>query len=388
MKKFRWFTLIESLTVIAIIGIMTTAIYNMRNVGKDYTNYKKEAVSTIYKEIEQYLKDIQRNKVWTDKDNIAHESSSFQIKFTNKQWSLWSLQIWNTYLYCTDRLDPNKTVDCFDFKTNNANPYANWTWFFDSKMLITDTEYTAPKKIKDINKFKFMAYWWTWKNWDITTIINILPNWDIQEWDDYISQFNDSIGKLVNYVAGSSSPFNQSNPSARCKGERQKCQESMQRDDNTNWAEKLRCCISTVIPFSVWDPANTCTSLDYQLCIGNNPQAAMYMQLNICLDKHWYTNRCEKFLSGTETNEITIDNWESENEEKTYSFYILANENGEKCRHGDAPVEAVLNNLNQKEVWRTPIWKITINTITKKATLQRCNEWWWVPCPRLCQKWW
>jgi hypothetical protein len=64
---------------------MTTAIYNMRNVGKDYTNYKKEAVSTIYKEIEQYLKDIQRNKVWTDKDNIAHESSSFQIKFTDKQ---------------------------------------------------------------------------------------------------------------------------------------------------------------------------------------------------------------------------------------------------------------------------------------------------------------
>jgi hypothetical protein len=59
---------------------------------------------------------------------------------------LWSLQIWNTYLYCTNRVDQNKTVDCFDFKTNNANSNANWTWFFDSKMLITDTEYTAPKK--------------------------------------------------------------------------------------------------------------------------------------------------------------------------------------------------------------------------------------------------
>jgi len=38
----------------------------MRNIGNDYTDYRKEASNIIYKEINQSLKDFQRNKVWID----------------------------------------------------------------------------------------------------------------------------------------------------------------------------------------------------------------------------------------------------------------------------------------------------------------------------------
>ena len=91
MKKFRWFTLLESLAVIGMIWIISAALYNMRNIWKDYTDYQKEAVNTIHKEIEHSLKEFQRAKVWTDKDWNVHEISSFQIKLTNSIWKQWIL---------------------------------------------------------------------------------------------------------------------------------------------------------------------------------------------------------------------------------------------------------------------------------------------------------
>jgi len=155
MKKFKWFTLLESLTVIAIIGIISTALFNMRNVWKDYSDKWKEAVNVIHKEITRYLKDFQRNKTWTDSMWIEHEASSFQIIFNSGS----SIIVGNIYIY------------------EDENGFLRT--FYDSGTLIDNQRYSVLQNIKWIDKYLFKItdnYWYTWlanfkisKDWIVST---------------------------------------------------------------------------------------------------------------------------------------------------------------------------------------------------------------------------
>ena len=360
MKKFRWFTLLESLAVIGMIWIISAALYNMRNIWKDYTDYQKEAVNTIHKEIEHSLKEFQRAKVWTDKDWNVHEISSFQIKLTNSIWNRTGnyLQIWNTYLYCID--NNGTTVPCFN--DNNANPDAFWTWYFESNILINNKEYTAPKKIKEIDKLKFLI-----KTENSVSSINILPNWDIKEWD-YINNYATTMSNLTNY-SPTDIPvmWNSNNVENNCNAIFSWCINHINQQNTTTnwlwddilnriswgWRNRIQCC-------SKW--INCQSDQRYQEnCAGNSATMAKYVQLNACLDyNNFSTHNCEQYTS--EQLEITTETNEEENNSNSFSFIVYSNKDNEDCE-------------TQKE-WtlRRPIWKITVNTITKTAIVERCNN--------------
>lgn len=358
MKKFRWFTLLESLAVIGIIWIISTAFYNMRNIWKDYTNYQKEAVSTIHKEIEHALKEFQRAKVWTDRYWNAHEISSFQIKLTDWKWRFTGnyLEIWNTYLFCIDI--NGKTTPCF--KGNTANPDAIWTWFFEWNKLINNNKYTAPKKIKEINKLKFLI-----ETENLVDSINILPNWDIKEWD-YIKNYAETINNLTNYrPADFPVRWDSNNVENNCNAIFSWCINHINTENTTNqwvwdnilnritwgWRENIQCC-------SRW--VNCQSDQRYQEnCAGNSAAMAKYVQLNACLEhNNFSTHNCEQYTSEQLEN-TTITNEEEENS-NLFSFIVYSNKDNEKC-------------TNKEWTLWTPIWKITINTITKTSSLQRCD---------------
>ena len=185
MKKFKWFTLLESLVVIGIIGVISTALYNMRNVGNDYRDYRQEAVNVIYKDIAESLKDFQRNKIWKDPQWNEHEIDTFEVSFAET----WKLEIWYTYIYCVSWTD-NTIIPCYadnwDFYQNNIV----WSWYYDSIILISWQKYASKKWIKGIDKYNFLI------SWD-TEYINIYPNGNFDVWEDYIYDFVESIEEMT-----------------------------------------------------------------------------------------------------------------------------------------------------------------------------------------------
>lgn len=165
MKKFKWFTLIESLMVIAIIWIISTALYNMRNIGNDTRDLRKEAVNIMYKEMTQYIKDFQRNKIWIDDAGNEREIDIFQIRFiddnSNNTWK--NLTMGNLYI---------KEEDSW------------FTWHFESITVISWEKYNANQKIKWIDNYVFKIQqqnenwiiyfdkdWWKW-TWDPIILLN------------------------------------------------------------------------------------------------------------------------------------------------------------------------------------------------------------------------
>ena len=67
--------------------------------------------------------------------------------------------------------------------------------------------------------------------------------------------------------------------------------------------------------------------------MGNNPDAAMYMQLNLCLERNKYYDpraNCQQYQNETINETITINN-EEENNNHMFSFIIYADNEGQQC---------------------------------------------------------
>jgi len=130
MKK--WFTLIESLVVLVIISVVSTAVFNMRNIWKDNRNIWQEVVNTVYKEMQLLMKDFNRNKIYTTWGN-KYEITYFQIKF-NDTWNF--LSISNQYIYpdkewkgFLQHIETTELIENWKYKARNAIKWANELYF-------------------------------------------------------------------------------------------------------------------------------------------------------------------------------------------------------------------------------------------------------------------
>jgi len=168
MKKFKAFTLLEMIIVIIIIWIVSVSLAAYKkNTKNNYEATSREAVNIIYKEMNQFAKDFQRNKVWEDWSGNEHEIQYFYINFNNDiaesiTWN--NLTVWNLYIYTWEWTDM-------------------LTWYFDWITLITGQKYSAFQVLKWSDNYTF--YTRNKNTWDITSIL-ITNNWKI-----YTGNFQD-----------------------------------------------------------------------------------------------------------------------------------------------------------------------------------------------------
>lgn len=407
MKKFRWFTLLESLAVIGIIWIISTALYNMRNVWKDYRDYRQEAVNVIYKEIAQSLKDFQRNKIWKDSQWNEHEIDTFEVKFADT----WKLEIWYTYIYCTsgstDTIIPCYT-DKWDFYQNNIQ----WSGYFDSITLISWQKYVSKKWIKGIDKYNFLI------SWD-TEFINIYPNWSFDVWEDFIYDFVASIEEMtVAWLQTFTETIWEmgSIDWSACGRIRSECIDNLCTSNYAHHSNrrKAACVRQKSKNISPQDMSTLRTPRhsrrDRRLTFRWVWWANDRRRMDWCLQKSWYywggcdikQRRKEEDVYNSTT--ITLnENYESTSidENSVYlSFYIYANEeNNKDCTikqfnfDNDSDSSRVdgtytpIGNPNDltkpdNQNWTTitkgkrwrPIGKITINSVAKTVSLEWCNN--------------
>ncbi len=333
MKKFKWFTLLESLTVIVIIWIISTALYNMRNIWKDNTDLDKEAVNVIYKEINQSLKDFQRNKIWVDADNFEHEISVFQII---SDWN--DLEIWNAYVYC--QTDTHNTTDCYNDSYKLNENVDSWTWYYDSKTLVNNHMYTASKHLRNIDQRKF----YIWIN-----DVSFTKYWEIISWQ-YITNFVNWIDNLINYSPTyNGSPITTSNKEI-CQWIMDECTRIVSsEDDSSNWPCDLckeypwlsrcaKCSNSTQ-----WNDIDEAKAVRYNSCINHKTDGEFY-------------DLCGKFIYDSY--------WDDEDPNATSEW--------------NTKISFIIYNFKEKSGcnpwYLTPIWQIEINTVTKKANLKRCEK--------------
>lgn len=155
MKKIKAFTLLEMIIVVAIIWIVSASLIGAkRNIAKNIDTWR-EAVNIMYKEMDQYLKDFQRNKIREDNDENTYEIDYFKIYFWDENIRTGNeLTVWNVY-------------------NNDDNYFNSWT-------LISWQKYAAFQYLKWAEKYTFYT---RNKSGTESTIQEIkISNWKIYKW--------------------------------------------------------------------------------------------------------------------------------------------------------------------------------------------------------------
>lgn len=185
MKKLKAFTLLEIIIVIALISIITTSLINTkRNIDWNIDIWR-EAVNIMYKEMDQYLKDFQRNKIREDNDGNTHEIEYFRIYFWHDPEILTGneLTVWNSYNH--DEYFNSWTL--ISWQKYSAFQYLKWaenyTFYTRNKsgdsiqsIRITNWKiYTNQALTGSSNsEYQFVICWWKW--WKIEHIWAITIN--------------------------------------------------------------------------------------------------------------------------------------------------------------------------------------------------------------------
>lgn len=151
MKKIKAFTLLEMIIVLAIIWIVTTSLIGAKRNISNNIDIWREAVNIMYKEMDQYLKDFQRNKIREDNDENTYEIDYFKIYFWNENIQTGNeLTVWNVY-------------------NNDDNYFNSWT-------LISWQKYDAFQYLKWAENYTFYT---RNKSWVPINTIRISNNWKI-----------------------------------------------------------------------------------------------------------------------------------------------------------------------------------------------------------------
>jgi len=155
MKKVKAFTLLEMIIVITIIAFVSVSLTNMIKNAWQGVDIWREATNIIYKEMDQHIKDFERNKVWEDESKNAHDISFLRIIIweTGNQLIIWNYYSWNDYNY------------------------------FDSWALITQEKYTAFQYLKWVNNYRFRVRNKSWSNVDDIESVRISDIWKIYTWE-------------------------------------------------------------------------------------------------------------------------------------------------------------------------------------------------------------
>lgn len=152
MEKVKAFTLIELILVVIIIWIVAASLTKAkRNTSWDVDIWR-DAVNIIHKELDQYLKDFQRNKIWEDASGNVHEIDYFKLILSGTANTGTEITVWNYY---------------------SGDNYV----YFDSWTLIQNKKYAAFQYLKWVEKYTFYIY----NKWNITPI-RITNNWKIYTW--------------------------------------------------------------------------------------------------------------------------------------------------------------------------------------------------------------
>jgi len=156
MKKIKAFTLLEMIIVITIIAFVSLSLSNMIKNAWQGVDIWREATNIIFKEMNQYVKDFERNKI-RDDGTGTHDISFLRIIIweTGNQMIVWNYYSWDGLEY------------------------------FDSWALITQEKYTAFQYLKWANGFKFRVRNKSWSETSDITSIWISDIWKIYTWDAY-----------------------------------------------------------------------------------------------------------------------------------------------------------------------------------------------------------
>lgn len=350
MKKIRWFTLLESLAVIAIIGIMSAALFNMRNVWRDYTDYRKEAANIIYKEIEQYLREFQRNKVRKDPQWNEHEIDSFQMIFADKikENTRSSIEIWNTYVYC---ITWNIIKECIiDNSWNLTNDADLWSWYFESEVIISWWNFELKKNIKNIDEYKY--YIIANNSW-----LNIWKRWEIYWWNN-VEQHVTIIHEMVTTIDRPVDTEYNGDGGTLCVNRYNDCV------NNTNLTpQEMQYIANQNQWWAIW---GFFCRLIWIGCNWNSIDTNQYIQNRIkkCLWSH-FDEICWQYidqLSNVTLEYVDEEWWENTTNRTSTSFIISAKKDNNECEN---------------------VWRITINSVAKSVSLDRCNndrEQNWIDC--------
>jgi len=153
MTRIKAFTLLEILIVIAIIWLVSATLLNAKRNISWNIDTRRDAVNIIYKEMDQYLKDFQRNKIREDSNGNIYEIDYFMIDFWESTITGNSITVWNSY--------------------NNDSYINSWT-------LITGQKYSAFQYLKWAENYTFYT---RNKSGTESTIQEIkISNWKIYKW--------------------------------------------------------------------------------------------------------------------------------------------------------------------------------------------------------------
>lgn len=151
MKKIKAFTLLEMIIVLAIIWIVTTSLIGAKRNISNNIDIWREAVNIMYKEMDQYLKDFQRNKIREDSNGNIYEIDYFMINFWESRITGTNITVWNSY--------------------DNGSHINSWT-------LITGQKYAAFQYLKWAENYTFYT---RNKSWVYINTIRISNNWKIYQ---------------------------------------------------------------------------------------------------------------------------------------------------------------------------------------------------------------
>lgn len=158
MKRIKAFTLLEMIIVVAIIWIISTSLLRMKNNSKNnHTDMWREAVNMIHKEIDQHLKNFQRNKVRENEWEI-NEIKYFRLIFSD-----------------TIPTETGTEIIIGNYYSGGTNTY------FDSWTLINNQKYSAFQYLKWVDKYTFYT---RNKSWVAINPIRISNNWKIYTWNN------------------------------------------------------------------------------------------------------------------------------------------------------------------------------------------------------------
>lgn len=176
MKKIKAFTLLEMLIVIGIIWLISASLTKFTKYAwSDKSDTWRDAVNIIYKEMGQYIKDFQRNKIRED-SWVEHKIEYLHLNFGNETGITGnSLSIWNIFIYET------------------------WwvkTWHIEWTTLISWQTYTAYQYLKASNRYRFYI---RVKNTGDVTPILISNNWKLFSWnmESIINETNEELTWIV-----------------------------------------------------------------------------------------------------------------------------------------------------------------------------------------------
>ena len=156
MKKIKAFTLLEMIIVITIIAFVSLSLSNMIKNAWQGVDIWREATNIIFKEMNQHVKDFERNKV-RDDGTGTHDINFLRLIIweTGNQMIVWNYYSWDGYEY------------------------------FDSWALITQEKYTAFQYLKWANGFNFRVRNKSWSETNDISSIWISDIWKIYTWDSY-----------------------------------------------------------------------------------------------------------------------------------------------------------------------------------------------------------